>query len=153
MSGSLLSFDNPVFANFAYYSGIVICKTMLMSGLTAINRFRYTAFVNPEDFINSKKPLEERKAPINSTVERIRRCHLNDLENVIPFVLIGFLYVCTKPNPGTALLHFRTFAAFRIFHMFAYLIPLPQPSRALGFLVGAVVTGSMAVSVLKAGSF
>ena len=81
------------------------------------------------------------------------RCHLNDLENVFPFVLVGLLYVLTKPDPGTAMMHFRAFAGFRIFHTIAYLVPLPQPSRALGFLLGAAVTGSMAVSVLSAGSY
>lgn len=81
------------------------------------------------------------------------RCHLNDLENVIPFVLIGLLYVCTKPEPSTALMHFRAFAGLRIFHTFAYLIPIPQPSRVLSFLLGAAVTVSMAVTVLRTGSF
>ena len=36
----VLSFDNPVFAGFAFYACVVICKTMLMSGLTAFNRLR-----------------------------------------------------------------------------------------------------------------
>ena len=139
--------------HFLSYAGVVLCKTMLMSGLTALHRIKNEAFANPEDFMTSKKPLEERKAPLNATVERIRRCHLNDLENVIPFVLIGLLYVCTKPDPSTALMHFRAFAGFRIFHTFAYLIPLPQPSRVLGFLLGFAVTASMAVSVLRTGSY
>merc|ERR1711860_90349 len=112
---NLLSFDNPTFSQFAFYSGIVICKTMLMSFLTARNRIRNKTFANPEDFsLFSNKPAEERKAPPNPTVERIRRCHLNDLENVIPFVLLGLLYVCTKPDPSTAVMHSRAFAGFRI---------------------------------------
>ncbi|VDI23108.1 Hypothetical predicted protein [Mytilus galloprovincialis] len=126
---------------------------MAMSLLTSVNRMKNRAFANPEDYKLSRKPGDDGKPVVNATVERIRRCHLNDLENVIPFVLIGLLYVCTKPDPSTALMHFRAFAGFRIFHTFAYLIPLPQPSRALGFLLGAVVTGSMAVAVLKAGSY
>ncbi|XP_052060870.1 microsomal glutathione S-transferase 1-like [Mytilus californianus] len=149
----LLTFGNPVFGQFAFYSGIVICKTMAMSLLTSVNRMKNRAFANPEDFKLRGKPGDEGKPVTNATVERIRRCHLNDLENVIPFVLIGLLYVCTKPDPSTALMHFRAFTGLRIFHTFAYLLPLPQPSRALGFLLGAVVTGSMALAVLKAGSY
>ena len=72
------------------------------------------------------------------------RCHLNDLENVLPFVLVGLLYCSTSPDEFTALLHFRIFTAARLLHMVAYLVPLPQPSRALGFFVGYVTTFSMA---------
>jgi hypothetical protein len=32
MSAEFFSFSNPVFSNFAFYAGVVLCKTMLMSG-------------------------------------------------------------------------------------------------------------------------
>ena len=43
----------------------------IVSFKTSFNFFQ--AFANPEDFMTSKKPLAERKAPLNATVERIRR--------------------------------------------------------------------------------
>ncbi|XP_073505359.1 microsomal glutathione S-transferase 1 [Phyllobates terribilis] len=77
------------------------------------------------------------------------RCHLNDLENVVPFVGVGLLYALSNPDLYSALLHFRVFAASRVLHTISYLIPLPQPSRALTFFVGYLVTVSMAVSTLR----
>ena len=40
MSAEFFSFSNPVFSNFAFYAGVVLCKTMLMSGLTALHRIK-----------------------------------------------------------------------------------------------------------------
>ena len=36
----LLTFENPVFSNFAFYVTVVVVKMMLMSLLTARQRFR-----------------------------------------------------------------------------------------------------------------
>ncbi len=53
-------------------------------------------------------------------VERIRRNHLNDIENILPFVVIGLFYVGIDPSPVLALWHFRIFFFSRIFHTIAY---------------------------------
>ena len=146
----LISFDNPVFSKFAFYSGIVLSKTMLMSGLIGHQRGKHKyPPPNPEDFKLLRIPVRDLNVTPNDTVERTRRCHRNDLENVIPFVLIGLLYVTTNPDPTTAAWHFRIFTGFRIFHTFAYLMVLPRPSRGIGFLGGFLATVSMAISVLK----
>ena len=81
------------------------------------------------------------------------RCHLNDLENVIPFILIGLLYVTTSPTLSTAVLHFRLFTGSRLFHSVAYLLPLPQPARGLSFVIGFLTTLSMAYSTVSAVGF
>ncbi|KAF3859448.1 hypothetical protein F7725_021847 [Dissostichus mawsoni] len=69
------------------------------------------AFANEEDV--ARKPVEERKKLLRNhpDVERVRRCHQNDIETIIPFVLVGLLYALTGPVLSTALLHFRIFAA------------------------------------------
>jgi len=78
------------------------------------------------------------------------RCHRNDLENVLPFVLIGLLYVLTSPSVTVATWHFRAFGCFRLLHSLFYLSATPQPSRGLCFMVGFIVNVSMAVQVIKA---
>ena len=78
----------------------------------------------------------------------LSRCHQNDLENVVPFVLVGLLYSLTGPDAATAITYFRVFAASRLCHTVAYVLPLPQPSRALSWLTGLVVTCCMAYRVL-----
>ncbi|KAL6117145.1 mgst1 [Pungitius sinensis] len=141
--------EDEVFMAFATYSTIVILKMMLMSPMTAFFRLTRGAFANEEDV--ALKPVEERKKLLrtHTDVERVRRCHQNDLENIIPFVLIGLLYALTGPKLSAALLHFRVFAACRIFHTIAYVCALPQPSRGLSWVVGMLVTFSMAYRVLS----
>jgi hypothetical protein len=45
----LISFDNPVFSKFAFYSGIVLSKTMLMSGLIGHQRGKHKVCYNVQD--------------------------------------------------------------------------------------------------------
>ena len=52
------------------------------------------------------------------------RNHLNDIENIIPYVLVGGLYVLTKPDPTTAMWHFRAFTMARIAHTFVYQVTM-----------------------------
>ncbi|NWR72608.1 MGST1 transferase, partial [Centropus unirufus] len=142
--------DNEVFRAYATYATIVLVKMMLMSLITAYFRVTRKAFVNPEDTASFGKGESAKKyLRTDPDVERVRRGHLNDLENIVPFLGIGLLYAFSGPDLYTALLHFRIFAGARITHSFAYLIPLPQPSRGLSWVVGYAVTLSMAYKVLK----
>ncbi|OWF49688.1 microsomal glutathione S-transferase 1-like [Mizuhopecten yessoensis] len=86
-------------------------------------------------------------------VERTRRCHQNDIENVVPFVLVGVLYVLTGPDPCWAAFHFRLFTVSRMCHTITYLFAIPQPARASMFATGWLTVVSMAVSVLMRGKF
>ncbi|XP_046548957.1 microsomal glutathione S-transferase 1-like [Haliotis rubra] len=140
-------FDNPVFPYFAFYAIVVVLKTISMAFLTVFHRLTKRIYINPED---TRIAGGQGKVATNETIERIRRCHQNDIENVIPFVLIGLLYTASGPSLGSALLHFRIFTGARIFHTIAYLFALPQPSRALSFFVGLLSIMSMAYNVLPA---
>ncbi|ELU05373.1 hypothetical protein CAPTEDRAFT_102772 [Capitella teleta] len=142
---SAFTLENPVFRDFAYHGTIVLLKMGAMSFLTAIKRFSTGAFASKEDYIG-KKPKE---IVSSESVERVRRNHLNDLENIPLFLLVGLFYVATSPEPSQALLHFRIFTFSRIMHTLSYQIPIRQPARALAFFAGVGVTVSMAVHVLR----
>ncbi|KAK3102857.1 hypothetical protein FSP39_014478 [Pinctada imbricata] len=144
---SSLSFEDPIFSSFAFYATVVILKMMVMSLLTARVRLSKGIFANAEDGKLHKDPKVTTTHP---EVERVRRCHQNDIENIVPFVLLGILYVLTGPDPWWAVLRFRVFAASRILHTICYLTPIPQPSRALMFGIGLSINVQMAVSVLRA---
>ncbi|XP_036433463.1 microsomal glutathione S-transferase 1-like [Colossoma macropomum] len=146
--------DSEVFMAFSTYATIVILKMMLMGPITSYHRLTKKVFSNMEDTALGG-PAEDRKKMIRADpdVERVRRCHQNDLENIIPFVVIGLLYALTGPDLSIALLHFRLFVGSRCFHTVAYLLPLPQPSRALAWMVGMVTTFSMAYRVLTTALF
>ncbi|XP_050964321.1 microsomal glutathione S-transferase 1.1 [Labeo rohita] len=147
--------DSEVFLAFSTYATIVVLKMMLMSFMTSYFRMTKKAFSNPEDTNLSAKASEDRKklVRVDPDVERVRRCHLNDLENIVPFVVIGLLYALTGPDLSTALLHFRVFVGSRFVHTVAYVMAVPQPTRALAFAVGLFTTFSMAYRVLTTSLF
>ncbi|TSK13278.1 Microsomal glutathione S-transferase 1 [Bagarius yarrelli] len=142
--------DSEVFLAFSTYATIVILKMMFMSVLTGYFRITRKAFANIEDTHMAKTPEERKKMlVVNKDVERVRRCHQNDLENIIPFVLIGLLYTLTSPQLSTALLLFRLFVGSRFVHTIAYVMQLPQPSRGLSWIVGMAATICMGYHVLS----
>ncbi|XP_006866085.1 PREDICTED: microsomal glutathione S-transferase 1-like [Chrysochloris asiatica] len=141
---------NEVFMAFASYTTILISKMMFMSMATAFYRVTRKVFANPEDCSQFGKGENAKKyLRTDDRVERVRRAHLNDLENIVPFIGIGLLYSLSDPDLSTALLHFRLFVGARIYHTIAYLTPLPQPNRGLAFFVGYGTTFSMAYRLLK----
>lgn len=145
-------FKDEVFLAYSTYASIVVLKMMLMGPLTGYFRMTRGAFANAEDArAHGGKDEETRKKLTKSDpdVERVRRCHQNDLENIVPFISFGLMYALTGPDLTTALLHFRIFAGSRIFHTIAYLTPLPQPARGISWIVGMATTFSMAYRVLK----
>ncbi|XP_071390898.1 microsomal glutathione S-transferase 1-like [Centroberyx affinis] len=140
--------DSEVFLAFSTYATIVILKMMLMAPMTSYFRLTRKVFANLEDTKLISSTEDKKMIRVDPDVERVRRCHQNDLENIIPFVVIGLLYALTGPDLSTALLHFRVFAGSRICHTIAYVTPLPQPSRGLSWMVGMGITFSMAYRVI-----
>ncbi|XP_066525037.1 microsomal glutathione S-transferase 1.1 [Hoplias malabaricus] len=146
--------DSEVFLAFSTYATIVILKMMLVALITSYYRLTRKVFANMEDTALGGSTEDRKKMiRVDPDVERVRRCHQNDLENIIPFVVIGLLYALTGPNLSTALLHFRLFVGSRFLHTVSYLMALPQPSRGLSWIVGMVTTFSMAYRVLTTALF
>jgi len=143
MAAELFSLSNPVFVSYAFYGVIVLLKMLALALLTSIKRFGHGVFANPED-----AKVMGVQTKVADSVERVRRNHLNDLENIPAFLFLGLLYVAIQPNPATALWHFRVFAGSRILHTFVYQLAIPQPSRALSYTVGFFVCVSMGVQIL-----
>jgi len=80
----------------------------------------------------------------------VGRNHLNDLENIPSFLFLGLLYVLINPTPSAALWHFRIFFAARLMHTIAYQAALPQPTRLFCFIIGFIVSVSMAFQIIMA---
>ncbi|XP_071953489.1 microsomal glutathione S-transferase 1-like [Antedon mediterranea] len=144
------SYDEDVFRLFCTYAALTILKMMLLSFYTARFRFAKNAFANREDRVSKDSKIG---VNVDEDVERVRRCHLNDLENIVPFLTLGFLYTLTNPSVYAATMHYRIFFASRVLHSISYLTPIPQPSRALCFFVGWFVNASMAWTLINFGMF
>ncbi|XP_055685316.1 microsomal glutathione S-transferase 1-like [Lutzomyia longipalpis] len=114
---------------------------LLMSVLTGTFRVKNAAFVNPEDL-----PKQEMEMKSDPQVERVRRAHLNDMENILPFLTIGLLYVLTNPNKVIASNLYRVAATARIIHTVVYaLYPIRQPARAICFFTCYLIEIYMAI--------
>ena len=70
------------------------------------------AYDNPED-IQNRENAEIKK---DENVERVRRAHLNDLENIPALLIAGLFFVCTEPDVVLALWLFRIAVLARIGH-------------------------------------
>ena len=134
ISNGSYSFSNPVFSSLAGYSSLALLKMLGMSTYTIIQRFRTLTFATPEDDIYKQLANQLGLSTSNSigntsggsgngkvnAVERARNNHLNDVENILPFILIGLFYVGTRPKYDCALWHFRIFLLSRLLHTIAY---------------------------------
>lgn len=102
-------------------------------------------FANHEDALALKKA---RVAYDDEDVERVRRSHLNDLENILPWVAITYVYLGTGPSNWLASILIRAFVLSRVGHTLSYAILPKQPFRAIAFFVGFGLTAYEAVSAI-----
>ncbi|XP_062538982.1 prostaglandin E synthase-like [Armigeres subalbatus] len=145
---TLMDQVNPeLLRTYAFWSVILVLKMLLMSLFTTLTRFRKMAFINPED-VKSISPKLKPKFD-DPDVERVRRAHRNDLENILPFFVVAFLYLLTNPNPWLATQLIRAGAIGRIIHSLVYaVVPVPQPARLFSFGITLLVTAFMIVQCI-----
>ncbi|PSN38698.1 Microsomal glutathione S-transferase 1 [Blattella germanica] len=140
----LISKNNPIFAAYAFYASILVLKMLAMSALTARQRFRKKVFANPEDTAFKGKVKYD-----DPDIERVRRGHQNDLENILPFFVVGFLYILTEPSVFLAVNLYRIVTISRILHTIVYtVVVIPQPARFLACGIPYFITAYMAIQVV-----
>ncbi|XP_016952954.1 microsomal glutathione S-transferase 1 isoform X2 [Drosophila biarmipes] len=142
--GDMFNLDNPVFCCYLFWATVLVVKMLLMSLLTAVQRFRYKIFPNQEDlfFKNLEVQFDD------PHVERVRRAHRNDMENILPYFIMSLIYISTNPNATVACNLFRVASVARIIHTLVYAVyPVPQPSRILAFATMLLITFYMAAVV------
>ncbi|XP_075154509.1 microsomal glutathione S-transferase 1 isoform X3 [Haematobia irritans] len=107
-------------------------------------RFLRKVFPNQEDLFFKNIEVQFN----DPHVERVRRAHRNDMENILPYFTMALAYICTNPNPTLACNLFRVAAVARILHTLVYAFyPVPQPSRVIAFATMFVITMYMACAV------
>lgn len=150
---SQLTFANPVFAAYVIAATIMILKAASMSWLTVVRMMQVKGgFRSPEDL--RKTPLNPTPDPKqlepNDAVERVRRIHLNDLENIPFFLAAGFLYVLTDPPVVLAKVLFYTYVVTRLLHFLAYFTARTHDLRATLWTPGSLIILFMAGSLVTA---
>jgi glutathione S-transferase len=141
-----LTFDNPVFATYAIAASIMILKMASMSWLTVYRMMRVQGgFRNPEDAnpgLANKQPRPGQLDP-DDYVERTRRIHQNDYENVPPFRVVGLLFVLM----AQALLY--GYVVSRLLHFAAYITARSHELRATFWTIGSLIMIGMAAITLR----
>ncbi|XP_041973588.1 microsomal glutathione S-transferase 1-like [Aricia agestis] len=139
-----ITLQNPIVQSYIIHVTILTAKLLLMATLTTTIRMTKGVFQNPED----AKLFRGEVKYDDTTVERVRRAHLNDLENIPAFWLLGALYITTGPWDTWAILLFRIFTVSRLVHTFVYAIcPMPQPIRAIAYAIPFIIMLYMAVQI------
>jgi uncharacterized MAPEG superfamily protein len=72
-------------------------------------------------------------------VARALRAHANAMANIVPFAVLGLIFVLAGGSGTVASVVFGVFAAARVLHSFVYLAG-KQPWRSLAFGIGAFDT-------------
>jgi glutathione S-transferase len=99
--------------------------------------------ISPEDCTLGK----DYEVKSHDDIDRVRRAHLNDLENVLPFLFIGLFYIFTEPHIQVSSWLFRIAGIGRIAHTIIYAIyPVPQPTRAILFYTVYIISLYMSLS-------
>lgn len=142
---------DTVFQIYAICASILVLNLLVLAFATAGTRAKANKFLNPEDKkLNQQGELQ----PVDDgDVARYRRAHLNALENILPFLAMGFLLILTGPSVAVAGGLFGTFTFFRLVHSVAYIKGI-QPLRTISFVIASValvgVVGVFVVKVLTA---
>jgi len=134
--------QNPVFATYVIAATLMILKAVGMSWLTVIRMMKVKGgFRSPEDI--RKTPLnpapDSKQLEPNESVERVRRIHMNDLENLPFFLVAGLLYVVTGPPLWLAQVLLYGYVASRFLHFAAYFTAQTHDMRATLWTVGSLI--------------
>jgi glutathione S-transferase len=137
-----LSLQDPLFATYAISAALMMLKAIGMSWLTVARMMTAKAgFRSPEDLRKSLlNPVPDvKQLERNERVDRIRRIHLNDLENLPFFLAAGLLYVLTSPSLRLAQVLLYGYVISRLLHFVAYLTAQSHEVRATFWTIGSVI--------------
>ncbi len=142
-----MNYQNPLFVTYAIAASLMILKMMGQGWITVLRMLKVKAgFRNPEDSkagLCNPTPTGDQTAP-NEYVERSRRMHNNDGENIPPFLVVGFLFILTSPPLWVAQTLLYGFVATRACHFIAYLTAQSHEVRATFFTFGSLAIMGMA---------
>jgi glutathione S-transferase len=146
-----LTLANPIFTTYVIAAAIMVLKAVSMSWLTVLRMLQENAgFRSPEDL--RRTPLnpnpDPRQLQPNERVERIRRIHLNDLENLPFFLIAGLLFVFAAPSLLWAQLLLYGYVVSRLLHFAAYFTAQTHDMRATLWTIGSLILIAMTVWTL-----
>ena len=143
--------ENPVFATYVIAATLMIIKMMGQGWITVARMMKIGGgFLNPEDANQGMTNPSPRPGQLDADehVERSRRMHRNDTENIPVFLIAGLLFVMTQPPLWIAQVVLFGYVASRLAHFWAYSTARSHELRATFFSIGSLIVIGMAVYTL-----
>jgi len=146
-----MTFENPVFFTYVIAATLMVIKMMGQGWITVFRMMKVGGgFLNPEDAnpgMTNPNP-RPRQLDADDYVERSRRMHSNDTENIPVFLVAGLLFALTQPPLLVAQVLLYGFVATRLAHFWAYFTAKSHEVRATFFSIGSLIVIGMAVYTL-----
>lgn len=148
-----LSTDNPVFVAYAIAAALMVLKIMGQGWMTVYRMMKSgSGLASPEDVqrgLLNKNPSPGQLA-VNDYVDRSRRMHRNDLENIPAFLAVGLVFVTVGPALWLAQAVFYGFVLARLLHFAAYATKQTHEVRATFYTIDSALVIYMALHILWA---
>ena len=126
----------------------MVLKIMGQGWMTVMRMMRVRrGFASPEDLRRTTlNPVPDPgQLELDDYVDRSRRMHRNDLENIPAFLAIGLVFVTTAPPVWLAAVLMGGFVVARIAHSVAYATAQNHEVRAAFYTIGSVIVIAMAL--------
>ena len=145
--------DNPVFRVYLIAVALTVLKVMGQGWMTVWRMMKVKGgYASPEDL--RPGPINPAPDPaqlaVNDYVDRSRRMHRNDLENIPAFWAAGLLFVAVSPPLWLAQAAMYGFVLARALHALAYGTAQRHEVRATFYTIGSLIVVAMAVYGLVA---
>jgi glutathione S-transferase len=151
---STLSLANPVFVTYVIAASLMVMKVMGQGWMTVFRMLKSdSGLASPEDLrvgLINRRPSPD-QLELNDYVDRSRRMHRNDLENIPAFLACGLIFVAAGPSAVLANVLMYTFVAARLTHSLAYATKRSHEIRATLYTLGSICVFVMAGYALVVG--
>ena len=137
-----MTLDNPVFATYVIAASIMVIKAMGQGWITVARMLKVGGgFMSPEDENQGLANPKPRPGQLDKDeyVDRSRRVHHNDTENIPMFLAAGFLFTFTQPPLWLAQVLLYGYVASRLIHTGVYLAARSHEVRATFFTIGSLI--------------
>lgn len=139
--------QNPAFAIYCLTASVLCLNLLGLWGYSGAVRTGTKTTPNPEDALTVVKGAEVITSE-PPEVARVIRAHTNAFVNIMPFLVLAYLYVVLGATPTMAWALFGGFTVVRLGHTVAYLSG-KQPWRTVMFALGATLTMVVMIQVVR----
>jgi uncharacterized MAPEG superfamily protein len=128
--------ESPAFMAYAISMIVLALNLLVLWAYSGAVRGKTKTTPNAEDASSPDKRVVESEPP---EVARVLRAHANAMANIVPFAVLGLVFVLAGGSAMAAEVLFGVFVVARVLHSLVYLAG-KQPWRSMMFGIGALDT-------------